>query len=91
MFFIEVMALADQKGLLSKEHFPVDGTLIQAWASVVSLHQGHALMENRCGLVVGAVVTHAHGYGERQVGVQMMNTIPSACPIDVPQCRRIGR
>jgi hypothetical protein len=27
------MALADKKGLLSKEHFSVDGTLIQAWAS----------------------------------------------------------
>ena len=27
------MALADRQGLLSKEHFSVDGTLIQAWAS----------------------------------------------------------
>ncbi|CAG4884354.1 protein of unknown function [Georgfuchsia toluolica] len=26
-FFAEVMALADKKGLLSKEHFSVDGTL----------------------------------------------------------------
>lgn len=32
-FFTEVMQLADQKKLLSKEHFSVDGTLIQAWAS----------------------------------------------------------
>ena len=32
-FFREVMRLADAKGLLSKEHFSVDGTLIQAWAS----------------------------------------------------------
>src|SRR5207244_12386869 len=32
-FFTEVMALADQQGLLSKEHFSVDGTLVQAWAS----------------------------------------------------------
>lgn len=32
-FFTEVMALADKAGLLSKEHFSVDGTLIQAWAS----------------------------------------------------------
>ena len=32
-FFTEVMGLADAKGLLSKEHFSVDGTLIQAWAS----------------------------------------------------------
>lgn len=32
-FFSEVRRLADAKGLLSKEHFSVDGTLIQAWAS----------------------------------------------------------
>ena len=32
-FFAEVMRLADDRGLLSKEHFSVDGTLIQAWAS----------------------------------------------------------
>lgn len=32
-FFTEVMRLADKQGLLSKEHFSVDGTLIQAWAS----------------------------------------------------------
>jgi transposase len=32
-FFTEVMQLADKRRLLSKEHFSVDGTLIQAWAS----------------------------------------------------------
>ncbi len=32
-FFAEVLRLADSRGLLSKEHFSVDGTLIQAWAS----------------------------------------------------------
>ncbi|MFP3479945.1 IS5/IS1182 family transposase, partial [Burkholderia sp. SIMBA_057] len=31
-FFTEVMSLADKQGLLSREHFSVDGTLIQAWA-----------------------------------------------------------
>lgn len=31
-FFTEVMTLADKRGLLSREHFSVDGTLIQAWA-----------------------------------------------------------
>jgi hypothetical protein len=30
-FFTEVMVLADKQGLLSREHFSVDGTLIQAW------------------------------------------------------------
>jgi len=32
-FFTEVMSLADKQGLLSREHFSVDGTLIEAWAS----------------------------------------------------------
>jgi transposase len=32
-FFTEVMKQADDAGLLSREHFSVDGTLIQAWAS----------------------------------------------------------
>jgi transposase len=32
-FFTKVMSLADKHGLLSREHFSVDGTLIQAWAS----------------------------------------------------------
>jgi transposase len=31
-FFIEVLKQADKKRWLSKEHFSVDGTLIQAWA-----------------------------------------------------------
>lgn len=31
--FAEVMSLADQKGLRSREHCSVDGTPIQAWAS----------------------------------------------------------
>jgi transposase len=130
-FFTEVMTLADQKGLLSKEHFSVDGTLVQAWAShksfrpkdgsdggtgtpgrnvdadwkgrprtndthesttdpdsrlfrkssgtpAVLCYQGHALMENRSGLVVGAVVTHADGYGERDAAKVMMGLVPGA-------------
>ena len=32
-FFTEVVELAERNGLLSQEHFTVDGTLIQAWAS----------------------------------------------------------
>jgi transposase len=32
-FFDAVVRLANQKGLLSQEHFTVDGTLIEAWAS----------------------------------------------------------
>lgn len=32
-FFREVLELAKRRGWLSREHFTVDGTLIQAWAS----------------------------------------------------------
>jgi transposase len=38
-FFTEVMTLADKAGLLSREHFSVDGTLIQAWASQKSFRR----------------------------------------------------
>jgi transposase len=133
-FFTEVMRLADARGLLSKEHFSVDGTLIQAWASQKSFRpkdgdndqtpsgpgrnaqadwkgksrtndthqsstdpdarlfrkshntaailcfQGHALMENRSGLVVGAVVTHADGIGERAAALAMLDTLPGERP-----------
>lgn len=133
-FLAEVMALADQKGLLSKEHFSVDGTLIQAWASQKSFrpkdgfddqgpsgsgrnaqadwkdkprsndthasttdpdarlyrksnntasilcYQGHLLIENRSGLVVGAVVSHAVGTGERAAALGMLDTMPGARP-----------
>ena len=129
--FSEVMRLADTRGLLSKEHFSVDGTLIQAWASQKSFrpkdgsddqrpsgggrnaqadwkgrprsndthasttdpdarlyrkshntasilcYQGHALMENRSGLVVSAVVTHADSVGERRAALAMLDALPS--------------
>ena len=135
-FFAEVMTLADKRSLLSKEHFSVDGTLIQAWAShknfvpkdgsrddaigggpggrnnqanwkgsrrsnethasttdpdarlfrkshntaAVLAFQGHVLMENRSGLVVGAVVTHADGMGERAAALAMLDTVPGCHP-----------
>lgn len=133
-FFTEVMAIADRAQLLSVEHFSVDGTLIQAWAShksfvpkdggdlgdgggagdsvgrngladwkgrkrsnathasttdadaklfrkgksqaAILAYQGHILMENRTGLVVRAVVTHADGYGERTGALAMLDTLP---------------
>jgi transposase len=129
-FFTGVMGLAEAQGLLSKEHFSVDGTLIQAWASHKSLrpkdgsddqtpsgpgrnaqvdwkgkprtndthqsdtdpdtrlfrksrntaailcYQGHALMENRSGLVV----THADGTGERKAALAMLDRVPGKAP-----------
>lgn len=133
-FFTEVMRLADKRKLLSKEHFSVDGTLIQAWASQKSFcpkeerdkqtpndggrnaqadwkgqprsndthasrtdpdarlyrksgntaailsYQGHVLMENRNGLVVSAIVTHADGMGERTAALTMLDTVPGSQP-----------
>ncbi len=35
-FFRKVLALAEWQDLLSNEHFSVDGTLIEAWASMKS-------------------------------------------------------
>jgi transposase len=35
-FFDEVVVQAEQRGLMSTEHFSVDGTLIEAWASLKS-------------------------------------------------------
>jgi transposase len=128
-FFTEVMGLADKQGLLSREHFSVDGTLIQAWASHKSFrpkdgpddppagggrnadtdwkgkrrsndthesstdpdarlfkkskgtpsilcYHGHILMENRSGLVVGAVVSHADGFAERANALRLLDCVP---------------
>jgi transposase len=35
-FFDKVLLLADKQGLVSKEHFTVDGTLVEAWAGMKS-------------------------------------------------------
>ena len=105
------------KPLLSDEHFSVDGTLIEAWASHKSFrpkdgsdengtdfhgqkrcndthasttdpdsrlyrkaagreaklcYMGHATMENRNGLAVAGVVTHASGTAERRASERML-------------------
>jgi hypothetical protein len=115
-FFAEVNKQA--KRFMSDEHFTVDGTLIQAWASRKSFrpkdgsgdgdgenfhgqkrsnktHEsttdpdarlykksygkesklsclGHALVENRRGLIAAAMVTHADGYAERDAALLML-------------------
>lgn len=37
-------------------------------------------MENRSGLVVGAVVTHADGFGERAAALAMLDAVPASRP-----------
>ena len=39
VFFSEVLSFAGQRQLLSRDHFTVDGTLIEAWASHKSLRR----------------------------------------------------
>ena len=126
-FFAEVVELAHQRHLLSAEHFTVDGTLIEAWASLKSFRRkdragrdepppddpgnptvdfkgerrsnathesttdpearlarkgkgkeaklcyaGHALMENRHGLLLDLRVTTADGMAERETALAMV-------------------
>lgn len=128
-FFEEVLASAKKHRLVSQEHFTVDGTIIEAWASHKSFqpkenngddddsakgssggknpdvdyqgqkrkndthesktdpdarlyrksrrtgaqlcYLGHALMENRNGLVVDVRVTHAVGKAEERAAASM--------------------
>ena len=114
-FFAAVTEQA--KRFMSDEHFTVDGTLIQAWASHNSFRKkdgsdddgtnfhgqkrsnethasttdpdaqlykksygkeshlaylGHALVENRNGLIAAAMVTQADGYAEREAALLML-------------------
>jgi transposase len=114
-FFAAVTLQA--KRFMSDEHFTVDGTLIQAWASHKSFRKkdgsdgdgtnfhdskrsndthesttdpdarlykksygkeshlaylGHALIENRNGLIAAAMVTQADGYAEREAALLML-------------------
>ena len=129
--FEQVLSLASKRQLISEEHFSVDGTLIQAWASQKSYrrkddedgeppsgqgrnaetnfhgekrsntthesktdsdarmakkgpgkearlaYMGHAVMENRHGLIVKAQASHANGTAEREVALSMLGELPS--------------
>ena len=124
-FLAAVLANPQVKPLLWDEHFSVDGTLIEAWASMKSFRakdggdeppsagrngernfhaeqrsndthasttdpeaklyrkgkgkeaklcfMGHALMENRHGLVVQAEATEANGTAEREAALEMID------------------
>jgi len=137
VFFSRVLEQAEQIGLLSDEHFTVDGTLVDAWASMKSfrlrddndssssrsaghndsvdfhgekrtnathvsatdpdarlyrkgkgkearlVYMGHALMENRNGLVVDTRLTLATGTAERAAAVGMVSALPGQNRITV--------
>src|ERR1700674_2007629 len=119
-FMTKLLDHPQVKPLLSDEHFSVDGTLIEAWASQKSFrpkdgsgdddganfhgqkrkndthastsdldsrlyrkaagreaklsYMGHAVMENRHGLAVAGMVTHANGTAERRASEMMLKT-----------------
>jgi hypothetical protein len=121
-FMAKLLNHPDVKPLLSDEHFSVDGTLIEAWASHKSFrpkdgsgdgdeganfhgqqrkndthasvtdpdsrlyrkaagreaklcYMGHVTMENRNGLAVAGLVTHATGTAERRASEDMLRTM----------------
>ena len=128
-FLAAVLAQPRVKTLMSSDHFSVDGTLIEAWASMKSFKPkdgsgnepppgsgrngevdfkgekrsnethasttdpdarlyrkgagmeaklaflGHALMENRSGLIVNACLTPADGHGERNAALAMIEPL----------------
>jgi len=47
--FEKVIALANRKNLVSNDHFTVDGTLVEAWASLKSFQKKDAKKKNRKG------------------------------------------
>jgi transposase len=123
-FLAAVLAQPKVRALLSTEHFSVDGTLLEAWASTKSFRpkdgsgpppdggrngeqdfhgqkrsnethastsdpdarlyrkgrgkeaklafMGHAVMENRSGLIIGAVATRASGHAERLAALHLL-------------------
>jgi transposase len=119
-FFRAVVVQAETAGLMSRDHFSVDGTLIEAWASMKSFRpkdesdgdsngwsnfrgekrsnethecktdpearlfrkargkearlafMGHALMENRNGLIKDIRVTSPSGRAEREAALDMI-------------------
>lgn len=128
-FFAAVVERARAENLLSDEHFTVDGTLIEAWAShksfkpksddggpsggagrnpelnfrgqrrsnethasttdpdarmyrkssttgAVLAYLGHALMENRNGLIVDVATTRATGTAEREAAIELIERVP---------------
>ena len=134
-FLAAVLAQPRVRALLSDEHFSVDGTLIEAWASMKSFRakdgggnppgpgrngerdfhgekrsnethasttdpdarlfrkgqgqaaklsfMGHALMENRCALVVDVRLTAATGTAEREAAAAMVEAVPGRHRITV--------
>jgi transposase len=46
-FFAEVLAIVDRSGIASDEHFSIDGTLLEAWASLKSFQRKDGKKEGK--------------------------------------------
>jgi hypothetical protein len=140
VFLSSLLGLPEVKGLLSAEHFSVDGTVLKAWASRKSFrpkdgsgdppqpgrngeadfrktkrsnethasttdkdarlycdgqesrlgYLGHALMENRNGLVVAADATLATGTAEPEAAARMSERLPEGATLRRRQELRRG-
>src|SRR6266540_640044 len=98
-FLARVVAQARARGLTSDEHFTVDGTLLEAWASLKSFQakegkptpppddRGNPTVnfrgEKRNGLIVDAEVFQANGTAERDAALVMMERLPGTQPLTV--------
>lgn len=132
-FLERVVDHARRRGLLSGEHFTVDGTLLEAWAGLKSFkrkgetppppddpgnptvnfhgekrsndthasttdpearlarkgdvreaklaYAGHAVIDNRHGLVINAEATQATGTAEREAGIEMASVLPEGATL----------
>jgi transposase len=82
-FFQAVLQQARERDLLSDEHFTVDGTLLEAWASLKSFQRRDLLVENRNGLIVNSEVFEANGTAERDAALVMLEQITGTKQVTV--------
>ncbi len=89
-FFRSVLDQAQGQDLLSEDHFSVDGTLLEAWASQKSFQPkdregdgSNFLMDNRHGPIAGEEVTTADGTAEVDATVQVVDDLGGSLRISL--------
>jgi transposase len=78
LFFNKVLHLAEWKGLLSNEHFTVDGTLIEVWASMKRFvaKDGSGKPSEDGGRAIVQVAVRGVGEGDGADGVHLRRLQP---------------
>ena len=76
-FFTQILAQAEAKQLLSDEHFSVDGTLIEAWASHKSSSARTAARRRAARGAMARPISAASGAATRRIS---RPPIPRRCP-----------